>query len=145
MPSPSASREPTNHRVRVVDIKTNGDDLLANIGCPQMERRIDSKEIDRSSFELETSRERPTQEPARKKRRWEIAKLIRASFSEVSVIPLEIAAASCFTLAEFGATDRSRSRGAKFARSEIAPLLAKVADQIKNLVKTLGLRTQCQN
>jgi hypothetical protein len=43
-----------DHRARVVAkiLKLTGDDLLANIGCSQMERGIDSKEIDGRGFKL---------------------------------------------------------------------------------------------
>ena len=104
-----------DHRARVVPkiLKLPGDDLLANIGRPQMERGIDSKEIDRRSFKLGPRRERPAQD--------------RRASNDIGKSPtdahdfggvgdsLEIAAAGCFHAGVFW-----RDKQVAVARTEIA-------------------------
>ncbi len=96
MPSASASREPTMTELGIVSkiLKLPGDDLLANIGRPQMERGIDPKEIDRCGFKLGPRRERPAQD---RRASNDIGKS-PADAHDFGGIgnPLEIAAAGCF-------------------------------------------------
>ena len=96
MPSASASREPTITELVLLrkSSKLPGDDLLANIGRPQMERGIDSEEIDRCGFKLGPRRERPAQD---RRASNDIGKSPTDAhdFGGISN-PLEIAAAGCF-------------------------------------------------